>query len=155
MTYCCALRLWSQICITCRDKWFSLVKPHRAHRCGLTRENIVDNTIVLCRQNDIFRLLIHEAILINFKNPTLNRQDIFKTICWKLPCWTRSLIDYLVYRWLYFREVLFCNLVMWIVGYFRIFVVDFNIINCCKILSRSADTDYLDLSRLWNLFLWA
>ena len=45
------------------------------HRSGLTRVNIVDNTKVLCRQRDTFRLLVQEAILIKFFNPTLNRQD--------------------------------------------------------------------------------
>ena len=45
------------------------------HRSSLTRLNIVDNTKVLCRQRDTFRLLVHEAILIKFSNPTLNRQD--------------------------------------------------------------------------------
>ena len=44
-------------------------------RSGVTRANIVDNTKVLCRQRDTFRLLLHEAILIKLKNPTLNRQD--------------------------------------------------------------------------------
>ena len=45
----------------------------------LTRENIVDNTKVLCRQNETFRLLIHEGILIKFKIPTGSRQDTGNT----------------------------------------------------------------------------
>ena len=49
------------------------------HRSSLSRANIVDNTKVLCRQRDTFRLLVHEAILIKFRNPTLNRQDTGNT----------------------------------------------------------------------------
>ena len=40
----------------------------------LSRDDIVSNTKVLHMQNDIFRLLIHEAMLIKFQNPSLNRQ---------------------------------------------------------------------------------
>ena len=53
-------------------------------RCGLTRENIVDNTKVLCIQNDTFGLLILKAILNKFKNPTINRQGTGYTRILKL-----------------------------------------------------------------------
>ena len=53
------------------------IKKHimSQHRSILSRDDIVSNTEVLHMQNDTFRLLIHEAMLIKFQNPSLNRQD--------------------------------------------------------------------------------
>ena len=58
------------------------IKEHilSQHRSILSRDDIVivivSNTEVLHMQNDTFRLLIHEAMLIKFQNPSLiNRQD--------------------------------------------------------------------------------
>ena len=45
------------------------------HRSILSRDDIVSNTEVLHMQNDTFRLLIHEAMLIKFQYPSLIRQD--------------------------------------------------------------------------------
>ena len=39
------------------------------------RENIVCNIFIVHKHGDIIRLLIHEALLIKFKDPNLNRQD--------------------------------------------------------------------------------
>ena len=38
----------------------------------LTKDNIVNNAKVLHMKNDTFRLLIHEAMLVKFKNPSFN-----------------------------------------------------------------------------------
>ena len=37
------------------------------HRSSLSRANIVDNTKVLCRQRDTFRLLVYEASFIKLR----------------------------------------------------------------------------------------
>ena len=53
------------------------IKEHitSQHLSILSRDDIVSNTEVLHMQNDTFRLLIHEAMLITFQNLSLNRQD--------------------------------------------------------------------------------
>ena len=53
------------------------IKEHilSQHRSILSRDDIVSNTEVLHMQNDAFRLLIHEAMLIKFQNSSLNQQD--------------------------------------------------------------------------------
>ena len=45
------------------------------HHLNLTREHIVNNTLILRKQNDINRLLINEVILIKLEKPEINRQD--------------------------------------------------------------------------------
>ena len=53
------------------------IKDHQlARHCSvLTRANVVANTTITRKHNDSVRLLIHEALLIKFKDPNLNRQD--------------------------------------------------------------------------------
>ena len=53
------------------------IKDHQStrHNSNLTRENIVCNTVIVRKHGDIIRLLIHEALLIKFKDPNLHRQD--------------------------------------------------------------------------------
>ena len=41
----------------------------------LQKQYIYIYIYMLCRQRDTFRLLVHEAILMKFLNPTRNRQD--------------------------------------------------------------------------------
>ena len=45
------------------------------HNSNLTRKNIVCNTVIIGKHGDIVRLLIHEALLIKFKDPNLDRKD--------------------------------------------------------------------------------
>ena len=41
----------------------------------MTRDNIVRNTVIIRKHSDTLRLLIHEELLIKFKDLHLNRQD--------------------------------------------------------------------------------
>ena len=52
------------------------IKEHQLarHQSNLTRNN-VGNTMILRKHCDTIRLFIHEALLIKFRDPKLNRQD--------------------------------------------------------------------------------
>ena len=54
------------------------IKDHQLtrHYSNLTRESIVCNTVIIRKHRHIIRLLIQEALLIKFRDPNLNRQDI-------------------------------------------------------------------------------
>ena len=45
------------------------------HQSNLTRDNLVGNTKTLRKHSDTLRLFIHEALLIKYRDPNLNRQD--------------------------------------------------------------------------------
>ena len=53
------------------------IKDHmlQKHNSNIGREHLVNQTEILRKQNDTFRMLIHEALHIKFHNPNLNRQD--------------------------------------------------------------------------------
>ena len=53
------------------------IKDHQLarHSSCLTRDSVVADTTIIRKHNDSVRLLIHEALLIKFKDPNLNRQD--------------------------------------------------------------------------------
>ena len=59
-------------------KRLSIIKA-RHNNSNLTKENIVRNTVIIRKHSDAIRLLIHEAFLIKFKDPNLNRQDTGNT----------------------------------------------------------------------------
>ena len=46
---------------------------------NLTMDNIVRNTVIIRKHGDSIRLLIHEALLIKFMDPNLNRQGTGNT----------------------------------------------------------------------------
>ena len=57
------------------------IKEHQLvrHQSNLTRDNVVGNTKILRKHGDTIRLFIHEALLIKFRDPNLNRQDTGNT----------------------------------------------------------------------------
>ena len=57
------------------------IKEHQLarHQSNLTRDNVVGNTKTLRKHGDTIRLFIHEALLIKFRDPNLNRQDTGNT----------------------------------------------------------------------------
>ena len=46
------------------------------HNYDINRENLVNNTDILLKHSDNFRMLVHEALRIKFNNPLLNRQTL-------------------------------------------------------------------------------
>ena len=56
----------------------SRIKDHHLtrHNSNLTTDNIVHNTVVIRKHSDTIGILIHEALLIKFKDPNLNRQKM-------------------------------------------------------------------------------
>ena len=57
------------------------IKKHLSvrHNSIINRENLVNNTEILRKHSDNFRIIVHEALLVTFKNPLLNRQDTGNT----------------------------------------------------------------------------
>ena len=57
------------------------IKDHllTRHNSNLTRDNILCNTVIIRKHCDTIRLLIHDALLIKYKDPNLNRQDTGNT----------------------------------------------------------------------------
>ena len=57
------------------------IKEHQLarHQSNLTRDNVVGKTKILRKHSDPIRLFIHEALLIKFRDPNLNRQDTGNT----------------------------------------------------------------------------
>ena len=49
------------------------------HQSNLTRDHVVSNTMILRKHSDTIRLFFHEALLIKFRDPNLNRQDTGNT----------------------------------------------------------------------------
>ena len=57
------------------------IKEHQLarHQSNLTIDNVVGNTMILQKHSDTIRLFIHQAFLIKFRDPNLNRQDTGNT----------------------------------------------------------------------------
>ena len=57
------------------------IKEHQLarHQSNLTRDNVVGNTMILQKHSDTIRLFIREGLLIQFRDPNLNRQDTGNT----------------------------------------------------------------------------
>ena len=50
------------------------------HRCDLTRQMLVDNTIILAKEQDKTRLIYLEALFIKDLQPTINKQVEIPTL---------------------------------------------------------------------------
>ena len=57
---------------------------NQVHDLPLTREDLEENTKILRRENDSYRLYITEALIIQSKNPVLNLQATGKSRTLKL-----------------------------------------------------------------------
>ena len=57
------------------------IKEHQLarHQSNLTRDNVVSNTMILQKHSDTIRIFIREGLLIQFRDPNLNRQDTGNT----------------------------------------------------------------------------